>query len=219
MAAAADRTAERERRVDDAFAAVRRAPFLPRQLRHRAGDDAPLPIGHGATCSQPRTVRDMLLLLDPRPGHRVLDVGSGSGWTTALLAHLVAPDGAVVGVDLEEELVATSRAALAHAGLLDDETSAHEPATRTTPDPASGVAVVVHVAPPHTLGWPAAAPYDRILVSAQAAREVPDALLDQLAPTGVMVIPVRGELVVVDQDEGGRRLSAHGAYRFVPLRQ
>ena len=80
-----------DRALDDAFAAVPRADFLPPDQRAYAHQDRPLAIGFGATNSQPWTVRYMLRLLDARPGDRVLDVGSGSGWTTALLAHLTGP--------------------------------------------------------------------------------------------------------------------------------
>ncbi len=92
--------------VDAAFDATPRRDFLPRGVRHRAAYDGPLAIAAGQTSSQPRTVDAMLRLLDVRPGQRVLDVGAGSGWTTALLAHLVGPTGSVRGVELEPELVA-----------------------------------------------------------------------------------------------------------------
>ena len=105
--------------VDEAFEAVPRSDFLPRGLRRRAGYDGPLPIGHGGTCSQPRTVADMLRLLDVRPGDRVLDVGSGSGWTTALLGHLVGPTGRVVGLEIEPHLAAWGAANVARAGFAD----------------------------------------------------------------------------------------------------
>src|SRR6478609_8802879 len=100
-------------RVQQAFAAVPRAGFLPRGARSRAGHDGPILIGHGQTNSQPRTVADMLRLLDVQPGQRVLDVGSGSGWTTALLAHLTGPTGEVVGVELEPALARWGAANLA----------------------------------------------------------------------------------------------------------
>src|SRR5690606_32554149 len=90
--------------VDDAFTAQPRERFLPAGQRSRANVDAPLLIGHGQTSSQPSTVATMLRLLEVPEGARVLDVGAGSGWTTALLAHLVGPTGTVLGVELEPDL-------------------------------------------------------------------------------------------------------------------
>jgi protein-L-isoaspartate(D-aspartate) O-methyltransferase len=184
-------------RVAAALAAVPRRLFLPSAQQPHAGVDQPLPIGHGQTSSQPSTVRRMLELLDVRPGHRVLDVGCGSGWTTALLDELTGPEGAVTGVELEADLVAWGRANLVAAGRA---------------------AVVVHPARPGVLGWPEDAPYDRILVSAQA-RELPRALCEQLAEPGVMVLPVDGRLLVVRRTPGAEpSVEPHGHYRFVPLR-
>lgn len=183
-------------RVREAMAALDRRTFLPPDQHRFAGADQPLPIGHHATCSQPSTVARMLTLLDARPGHRVLDVGSGSGWTTAILARLVAPGGEVRGVELEPALVEAGRANLAAAGA----DAAIEPAV------------------PGELGLPAHAPFDRVLVSAEARRRLPRALIDQLADGGRMVIPVRGELLVVDLSDGEVTTRAFGSYRFVPLR-
>ncbi len=173
-----------------------RTAYLPPEVRDRAGDDAPVQIGHGQTNSQPRTVADMLRLLDPRPGQRVLDVGCGSGWTTALLSRLVGPDGTVLGVELEPALVAMSRRHLA---------AQHVERVR------------VEAADPDELGRPAEAPYDAILVSAEA-RELPQPLLDQLGDPGRMVIPVRGVMLLVERRDGEVRTTRHGNYRFVPLR-
>ncbi len=91
--------------VDAAFDATPRRDFLPLGVRHRAAYDGPLAIAAGQTSSQPRTVDAMLRLLDVRPGQRVLDVGAGSGWTTALLAHLVGPTGSVLGAAYDRILV------------------------------------------------------------------------------------------------------------------
>ena len=135
--------------VRAAFDAVPRAGFLPRAARRRAGFDGPLSIGHGQTNSQPRTVAAMLVLLEVRAGDRVLDVGSGSAWTTALLAELTGSTGSVLGVELVPELVQWGRENLA----------------RTAYTWAS-----VRQADKHVLGWPEGAPYDRILVSADARR-------------------------------------------------
>src|SRR5699024_744923 len=91
-------------RVDRAFQRVPRADFLPEAVRAWAGGDSPLQLTDGQTSSQPSTVRAMLMLLDVRSGHRVLDVGSGSGWTTALLAALAGPAGSVDGVEVRPDL-------------------------------------------------------------------------------------------------------------------
>lgn len=182
--------------VDAAFAAHPRLGFLPRDQRRHAHEDHPLPIGHGQTSSQPSTVAQMLRLLDVPRGARVLDVGSGSGWTTALLAALVGPSGAVLGVELEPELAAWGAANLAATG--------------------QGWARIV-LARPAVLGVPEEAPYDRILVSAEA-RELPVALVDQLGPTGRMVAPVAGGLVVVRRTADGVSVTRREGYRFVPLR-
>lgn len=184
--------------VLDAFTAIPREGFLPREMRGSAGLDQPLPIGHGQTSSQPRTVADMLRLLQVAPGEKVLDVGSGSGWSTALLARLTGPDGSVVGVELEPSLVRFGRRNLA---------ATDQPWAR------------VEKATPGVLGWPLDAPYDRILVSAEA-EVLPPELVDQLAAPGRMVIPVDGLMTLVERSAAGEvRLSSHGWYRFVPLRE
>src|ERR1051325_8765025 len=91
--------------IERAFKSVPREHFLPAELRGHVNIDAPLPIGFGQTNSQPTTVRLMLEWLEPEPGNKILDVGSGSGWTSALLAKLVGPKGKVYAVELVPELV------------------------------------------------------------------------------------------------------------------
>jgi protein-L-isoaspartate(D-aspartate) O-methyltransferase len=181
-------------RVTAAFDATPRRDFLPRAVRRRASYDGPLGIAAGQTNSQPRTVDDMLRLLDVHPGQRVLDVGSGSGWTTALLAHLVGPTGSVLGVELEPELVSFGSANLGRTGRR---------------------WATIREAAPGVLGDPEGAPYDRILVSAMADT-LPQELVDQLADDGVMVVPVDGTMLRVRKP--GPVVTAHGRYRFVPLR-
>lgn len=179
-----------------ALAAHPRTGFLPPEARDQAAHDGPLPIGHGQTNSQPRTVADMLRLLEVAPGLRVLDVGAGSGWSTALLAHLVGASGEVHGVELVPELARWGAANLA-----------------ATHQPWAGIALTT----PGVLGLPAQAPFDRILVSAEAA-ELPPTLVEQLRDGGVMVIPVAGEMLRVVRSGARTEISRHGGYRFVPLK-
>lgn len=182
----------------EAFRAVPREGFLPARMRHLASYDGPVDIGFGQTNSQPRTVDDMLRLLDVRRGQRVLDIGAGSGWTTALLAHLVGPSGEVVGTEIVPELVTFGAENLA-----------------ATDQPWASLVQ----AAPDVFGLPDRGPYDRILVSAEA-RELPDELVEQLAPGGRLVIPVFGTMLLVVKDANGQvEVSRHGSYRFVPLRR
>ncbi|MDF1489814.1 protein-L-isoaspartate O-methyltransferase family protein [Tessaracoccus caeni] len=186
-----------EARLDAAFEATPRADYLPEKVRDRAGQDRPLPIPRNQTNSQPSTVRDMLWLLEVPEGAKVLDVGAGSGWTTALLAHLTGPEGSVLGVELEPELVEFGTGNLAKAERPWAE---------------------IRQATKGRVGAPADGPFDRILVSAQA-RKLPEELVKQLAPGGILVIPVASQMWRVTLDENRKRsIDRLGAYLFVPLR-
>lgn len=180
------------RQIAGAMRAQDRRRFLPPEVAADHDRDAPLPIGHGQTNSQPSTVAAMLALLDPAPGMRALDVGSGSGWTSAILGELGGPESEVFAVELVPELVDRSRAAI------------RQPWVR------------VHQAEPGTLGLPALAPFDRILVSAMAD-ELPVELVEQLVPGGVMVAPWAGVMHRVRRTAEGIEVTDHGGYRFVPL--
>lgn len=192
--------------VVEAMKRAPRAGFLPANVARHAGIDAPLAIGKGQTNSQPTTVAIMLDLLDVRPGDTVLDVGAGSGWTTAILANLVGPDGRVFGVERHASLVRSAQEAL-------------EAYVRTRE--AEGYAgdlgrAEVRLATRGVLGLPAEAPFPRILVSAMADH-LPQDLVDQLGEGGVMVIPVAGTMLRVERVDGQARITRHGLFSFVPL--
>ncbi|HEX6939598.1 MAG TPA: protein-L-isoaspartate(D-aspartate) O-methyltransferase [Longimicrobiales bacterium] len=159
----------REKGIDDlavlrAFDQVPRHLFLPEAVRHRAYEDAPLPIGFGQTASQPSLQALYLQTLELRPADRVLEIGTGSGFQTALLAQLA---GHVYSIERVRELSARAREVLDRLRLRN-------------------VALLVGDG---TIGWSRYAPYDAILVAA-GAPAVPAALIEQLAPEGRMLIPI-----------------------------
>ncbi len=194
-------TGDGERRLDArvvaALAKVERAQFVPPDLVARAYDNRPLPIGHGQTISQPLIVAIMTHLLHLGPDARVLEVGTGSGYQTAILAELARE---VVTVETLADLAETAATRLRAMG--------YDNVEFRTGDGAAG--------------WPERAQFDAIMVTA-AAREVPQALIDQLAPGGRMVIPIGADplaqdLCLIEKDEWGdiqrRRLFP---VAFVPL--
>lgn len=182
-------------RIRQAFDTIRRRDFLRPAQRGFAAEDRALHIGHGQTNSQPSTVHTMLELLEVEPGQRILDLGCGSGWTTALLGALVGPTGQVFGVEIVAELVEWGRTNLT-----------------TYPMPWTSITA----ADGDHLGLPQRAPFDRILVSAEA-QSLPHALVDQLVVGGVLVIPIAGRMTVVRRAESGPTVVHHGFYGFVPL--
>lgn len=169
-----------------------RRRFLPPEVADSWARDEPLPIGFGQTNSQPSTVAAMLDLLEPFPGMRVLDVGSGSGWTSAILGELGGAGSRVFAVERVPELVEFSREAL--------------------PQPW----VHVYQAESDVLGLPHLAPFDRILVSAMAD-EPPTPLTDQLGDGGIMVAPWGQVMHRVRRDGEAIEITDHGGYTFVPL--
>ena len=203
--------AERDRMVRDQIAArgirnaavlrvMRETPrhrFVPEPWRAHAYADSPLPIGYGATISQPFIVALMTELLDAGPRDRVLEIGTGSGYQAAVLAQLARQ---VYTIEIVPELSRSAAALLAELGSSNE-----------TVRQGDGYR-----------GWSEQAPFDRIILTA-APPEVPQALLDQLARGGRLVAPVGAawhdqELVVIDKSASGaiRRRTA-SAVAFVPM--
>ena len=185
----------RDERVLAAIAAVPRELFVPGELRREAYADRALPIGQGQTISQPYMVATIAAALELRGGERVLDVGTGSGYQAAVLAELAAE---VVSIERVPELAAHAQEALARAGYGNVEVRVGD----------------------GTLGVADRAPFDAIAVAA-AAPAVPDALYEQLADGGRVVVPVgtRSDqwLEVVTRGEGGPERRRTVPCRFVPL--
>jgi protein-L-isoaspartate(D-aspartate) O-methyltransferase len=184
-------------RIIEAFLNVDRADFVPAGHKADAYIDRPLPLAPGATISQPTTVAFMLEILSPSTGEKVLDVGSGSGWTTALIAECVGEKGMVFGTEIIKELVDFGQKNLNqyeyyNAGV----TKAEEGA----------------------LGLPKEAPFDKILVSA-SGKKLPKELLGQLKNRGVMVIPVGNSVLkVIKTSEEDYDIQEFPGFAFVPLK-
>ena len=184
-----------DERVLAAMARVPRHEFAPEPYRDQAYEDHPLPIGEGQTISQPYIVALMLQALALTPADRVLEVGTGSGYLTALLAELVAR---VFSVERHAVLADAARDLLARLGCMN-------------------VAVIVGDG---SQGFAEAAPYEAIIVSA-AALEVPPALVMQLEEGGRMILPVGNaefqQLQLIRKENGQPRIALRELCRFVPL--
>jgi protein-L-isoaspartate(D-aspartate) O-methyltransferase len=174
---------------------VPRHIFVPESVRHRAYDDTALPIGSGQTISQPYVQARYLELIGLTGREKVLEIGTGSGYQTALLALLASM---VFSVERVPHLAQSARTALANSGVRN-------------------VTVLVGDG---TLGWRPFAPYDAILVSA-ASPEIPAPLVEQLAQGGRMVIPLGDRasqtLTVVERQGDEVRSRTVADVRFVPL--
>lgn len=189
----------RNQRVLAAMRWLPREWFLPPHLAADAYNDAPLPIGNGQTISQPYVVALMTDELQPRRTDRILEIGTGSGYQTAVLSRLV-PSGKIFTIERLPDLLVEAEERFRRLGLTNIETRLGDGAP----------------------GWPEAAPFDGIIVAA-AAPSIPEPLVAQLAPGGRLVIPIGDltaqELVILQRPVNGGAVQQRqaGGVRFVPL--
>ncbi|MEA2028787.1 MAG: protein-L-isoaspartate O-methyltransferase [Campylobacterota bacterium] len=180
--------------IIDAFKQIDRKYFVLDRYAHGIYFDKPLPIGYEQTISQPTTVAFMLELLAPQKGNKVLDIGSGSGWTTALLAYIVGEGGSVVGLERIEELVKFGSNNLKFLEISN--------AKIQKADDRLGVSDQT---------------FDRILVSASASK-IPKELFSQLKIGGRLVIPVAHSIYLfTKREDGSIDKSEFYGFSFVPL--
>jgi protein-L-isoaspartate(D-aspartate) O-methyltransferase len=180
--------------VVKAMAHVPRHLFVPSDVQPFAYDDRPLPIGFAQTISQPYIVAYMTEALQLEPHHKVLEIGTGSGYQSAVAAELA---GQVYSIEIIPDLASRSRQALAQAGYRNVEVRS-----------GNGYR-----------GWPEHAPFDRIIVTA-APPTIPQALVDQLAVGGIMVVPVGAayqEMVIITKTASGITERRTIPVRFVPM--
>ncbi len=182
----------------EAFRKIDRADFVLPSEKYRVYHDIPLPIGYGQTISQPSTVIFMLEQLQPQKGDKILDVGSGSGWVTALLAQIVGISGEVYALERIEALKAYGEKNIAKYNFIEKK-------------------IVKCFCADGTNGWPTRAPFDKIIVSA-SSEKIPWPLKEQLKVNGRMIIPISDSLWLVDRkSEDQFEECEFSGFVFVPL--
>lgn len=177
---------------------IKRGDFLPEDIKDLAKLNEALPIGYNQTISQPEVVAFMLELLEPAPGNKILDVGSGSGWTSALLAEIVGPEGKVIAIEIIPELMEFGKRNVAKYNFP-----------------------VQFICADGSKGYKKEAPYDRILASA-SAEKIPLAWREQLKVGGIIVAPVGNSIwrIVKKFSPGGFVFEEieYPGFVFVPLK-
>jgi len=196
-------------RIIEAFKAIERSDFMPKGMEGVGESSSALPIGFGQTISQPLVVAFMFEELQPKPGEKILDIGSGSGWTTALLAEIVGGEGRVIGVEIVPELSAFGRKNISKYSFI-----------------KKGIADIVYG--DGAKGYSEEAPFDKILCSAAIGwqREkgalvqdrIPGDWKEQLKVGGRMVVPMENSIWVFDKvSEEEFKAIEHPGFVFVPL--
>ena len=181
----------------EAFREVNRADFVPEGLEEDAYMNVPLPIGFDQTISQPLTVAFMLELLLPQPGEKILDIGTGSGWQAALLAHIVGDSGRVIGIERIPELKEMADSHIAKYEVLKDR--------------------IEIILADGSKGHEGGAPYDKIIAAA-TAEEIPPAWKEQLKTGGIIVAPVGDSILALSKITADKfETKEYHGFVFVPL--
>jgi protein-L-isoaspartate(D-aspartate) O-methyltransferase len=184
--------------IIDAFSNIHRGEFVPSDLRKQADANISLPIGSGQTISQPLVVAFMLELLDPKEGNNVLDIGSGSGWTTALLAFVVGEKGRITAIEVMKDLCKQGEKNVRKFDFLKRE-------------------IIEFHCQSASKGFEKNAPSDRIVVSA-SVDEIPTEFKEQLVVGGKMVLPVRNEIWYVEKkSQENFLIEKFAGFSFVPF--
>lgn len=184
--------------IIEAFQRIDRKDFVLDEHKDEAYINAPLPIGYGQTISQPLTVAFMLELLQPEPGNKILDVGSGSGWQTALMADVVGDSGKIFAVDIISELTDFGRRNVAKYNFI-----------------KSGIVKFFNLNAIN--GMPEQAPFDRIIAAA-AGDEIPLAWKEQLKVGGRLVVPVKDTIfLLIKKSEDVFEEQSYPGFAFVPF--
>jgi len=184
--------------IIEAFRKIKREDFVVDELKGEASVNAPLPIGYGQTISQPLTVAFMLELLQPQPKDVILDVGSGSGWQTALLAYCVGKTGKVIGIELLSDLAEFGKRNIAKYNFI----------SKGTVEIVSGDG---------SKGFLREAPFDKI-ISAASARKLPEEWKKQLMVGGRLVAPIKESIwLIVKKSDKEFEETEFPGFAFVPL--
>lgn len=185
--------------IIEAFKKIKRADFMTKDMKEMAGLNQPLSIGFGQTISQPLVVAFMLELLQPQKGEKILDIGSGSGWTTALLSQIVGKTGKVIAIEAILDLKEFGEANADKYGFV-----------------KNGIAQFIYG--DGRLGYKDLAPYDKILCSAAARKEIPSAWREQLKVGGRIAAPIDNSIwLFVKKSDKKFESTEHPGFAFVPL--
>jgi len=184
--------------VIDAFRKIKRADFIPENMKDLAQLNEALPIGYGQTISQPLVVAFMLELLSPKSGEKVLDVGSGSGWTTAILCEIVGERGKIIAIEIVPELKEFGEKNVAKYNFIEKN-------------------IAQFICGDGSQGYKKEAPYDRILASA-SAQKIPMAWKEQVRTGGKIVTPIGTSIwAFTKKDEDNFEEVEYPGFAFVPL--